>query len=135
MKTQKIFIGYACVLFFLVSVVASCNGGDQRNKPYTPLYVYFNPLKLDMNMEKLMPYFVNYPNDWAKMGLRDYPMSMNFQYSYPAWGITGSSQYAFLANGRLVEQRRTSLNVGGEPDLMSSRMNMTAIQTLLKSTL
>ena len=27
----------------------------------------------DMNAEHLMPYFVNYPTDWAKMGLRNYP--------------------------------------------------------------
>ena len=46
------------------------------------------------------------------MGLRDYPMTVTYEYSYPAWGVTGSSQYAFLSNGRLSEQRRTSFNVG-----------------------
>lgn len=113
MRALKFFIGYACAFFFMAGIVISCDSGGKNNaKPYTPLYVYFNPLQLDMSMETLMPYFVNYPTDWAKMGLRDYPMTVTYEYSYPAWGVTGSSQYAFLSNGRLSEQRRTSFNVG-----------------------
>lgn len=113
MRALKFFIGYACAFFFMAGIVISCDSGSKNNdKPYTPLYVYFNPLQLDMSMETLMPYFVNYPTDWAKMGLRDYPMTVTYEYSYPAWGVTGSSQYAFLSNGRLSEQRRTSFNVG-----------------------
>lgn len=113
MRALNFFIGYACAFFFMAGIVISCDSGGKHNdKPHTPLYVYFNPLQLDMSMETLMPYFVNYPTDWAKMGLRDYPMTVTYEYSYPAWGVTGSSQYAFLSNGRLSEQRRTSFNVG-----------------------
>ena len=113
MRALKSFIGYACAFFFMAGIVISCDSGGKNNdRPYTPLYVYFNPLQLDMSMETLMPYFVNYPTDWAKMGLRDYPMTVTYEYSYPAWGVTGSSQYAFLSNGRLSEQRSTSFNVG-----------------------
>lgn len=66
MKTLKIFTGYAFVFLFMASI-AGCNGDDKHNnKPYTPLHVYFNPLQLDMSMETLIPYFVNYPTDWAK---------------------------------------------------------------------
>lgn len=111
MKTLLYYLGKTCVFFLMTGIMASCDSGH-NDKPHTPLYVYFNPLKLDMNMETLMPYFVNYPTDWAKMGLRDYPMTLTYEYSYPAWGITGSSQYAFLSDGRLSEQRRTSFNVG-----------------------
>lgn len=113
MKTLKIFIVYACVFFFMAGIVASCDSGGKHNdKPHTPLYVYFNPLQLDMSMETLMPYFVNYPTDWAKMGLRNYPMMITYEYNNAAWGITTASQYIFLANGCLSEQRRTSFNVG-----------------------
>lgn len=85
MRALKFFIGYACAFFFMAGIVISCDSGGKNNdKPYTPLYVYFNPLQLDMNMETLMPYFVNYPTDWAKMGLRDYPMTVTYEYSYPA---------------------------------------------------
>lgn len=112
MKTLKIFTGYALVFLFMASM-AGCNGGDKHNnKPYTPLYVYFNPLQLDMSMETLMPYFVNYPTDWAKMGLRNYPMLMTYEYNNAAWGVTASTAYVFHPNGRLSEQRRTSFNVG-----------------------
>lgn len=121
MKTWKVLMGYACACALTAGMVISCDGGGRHNdKPHTPLYVYFNPLRLDMSVETLMPYFVNYPTDWAKMGLRDRPMTLTYEYSYPAWGITGSSQYAFLSNGRLSEQRRTSLNVGADGfDVMS----------------
>ena len=86
MRALKFFIGYACAFFFMAGIVISCDSGGKNNdKPYTPLYVYFNPLQLDMSMETLMPYFVNYPTDWAKMGLRDYPMTVTYEYSYPAW--------------------------------------------------
>ena len=67
---------------------------------------------MDMNVEHLMPYFVNYPTDWAKMGLRNYPKLITYEYHDAAWGVTSSSQYEFLPNGRLAEQRRTSFNVG-----------------------
>lgn len=38
----------------------------KKEEQYTPLCTYFNPLDLDMNIETLMPYFVNYSTDWAK---------------------------------------------------------------------
>lgn len=116
--------GLSCLL--LLSTV-SC-GNDKSSQPYTPLQVYFDPVRVDMNVEELMPYFVNYPTDWAKMGLRGYPRVVTYEYHNAAWGVTSTSQYEFLPNGRLSEQRRTSFNVG-QPDLMSFRMNTTAIPT------
>lgn len=56
----------ALSLFGLLTLgTASCNSSDESNQPYTPLQVYFDPVRVDMNMEELMPYFVNYPMDWA----------------------------------------------------------------------
>lgn len=46
------------------------------------------------------------------MGLRSHPMMVTYKYNNTAWGITATSQYVFLANGRLSEQRRTSFSVG-----------------------
>ena len=110
---KQLFSQGLALLLILASSLTSCNpSGDEKDKRYTPLHVYFNPLQLDMNMETLMPYFVNYPTDRAKSGLRNFPMTVTYEYNYPDWGITGASQYVFLANGRLSEQRRTSFNVG-----------------------
>lgn len=112
MKTKRMVQGFVLMFVLVVSVTGCHPSVEERNKQHTPLHVYFNPLKLDMNVEDLVPYFVNYPTDWAKMGLRKHPMIMTYQYSYPDWGITGVSQYVFHVNGRLSEQRRTSFNVG-----------------------
>ena len=46
------------------------------------------------------------------MGLRGYPRVVTYEYHNAAWGVTSTSQYEFLPNGRLSEQRRTSFNVG-----------------------
>ena len=110
MKTLQ-FIQSISLSCLLAMGAASCGNGE-NSQPYTPLQVYFEPVRMDMNVEHLMPYFVNYPTDWAKMGLRNYPKLLTYQYHYPAWGVSGSSQYEFLPNGRLSEQRRTSFNVG-----------------------
>ena len=72
----------ALSLFGLLTLgTASCNSSDESNQPYTPLQVYFDPVRVDMNMEELMPYFVNYPTDWAKMGLRGYPKQVSYDLS------------------------------------------------------
>ena len=110
MKTLQ-FIQSISLSCLLVIGAASCNSGE-NSQPYTPLQVYFEPIRMDMNVEHLMPYFVNYPSDWAKMGLRNYPKLITYEYHDAAWGVTSSSQYEFLPNGRLAEQRRTSFNVG-----------------------
>lgn len=101
------------LLFIFASSLTSCNQSSEENdKPYTPLYAYFNPLDLDMSMEKLMPYFVNYPSDWVKMGLRSHPMIVTYHYNNSAWGVSGDVKYTFLANGRLSQHTRPSTNVG-----------------------
>ena len=47
---------------------------------YSPIWLYFNPLKAysyDM-YSSYLPYFVNYPDDWAKLGLRNRPMAIKY---------------------------------------------------------
>lgn len=121
MKSLRHFLFRALTALCVVGAMAGCGDRDQAaDRLYTPLYVYFNPLQLDMNVETLMSYFVNYPTDWEKMGLRGYPMMLSYEYSYPAWGITGASNYVFLPEGHLSEQQRTSFNVGSTGfDVMS----------------
>lgn len=125
----------ALSLFGLLTLgTASCNSSDESNQPYTPLQVYFDPVRVDMNMEELMPYFVNYPTDWAKMGLRGYPKQVSYDYHNAAWGVTYTSQYEFLSNGRLSEQRRTSFNVGASGfDVISYEYDSRSNLTLIKS--
>ena len=107
------FLKVFCLSSILMTSLASCNQKSGENdKPYTPLYVYFNPLELDMKMETLMPYFVNYPSDLAKMGIRKHPMNVTYEHTSSAWGITTMFQYVFLIDGNLSEYRRTSFNVG-----------------------
>lgn len=107
------FLKVFCLSSILMTSLASCNQKSGENdKPYTPLYVYFNPLELDMKMETLMPYFVNYPSDLTKMGIRKHPMNVTYEHTSSAWGITTMFQYVFLIDGHLSEYRRTSFNYG-----------------------
>ena len=46
----------------LTALLSACSESRlfKKEEQYTPLCTYFNPLDLDMNIETLMPYFVNY---------------------------------------------------------------------------
>lgn len=48
----------------------------------------------------------------GKNGIERLPDDSDLRIQLSCLGVTGSSQYAFLSNGRLSEQRRTSFNVG-----------------------
>ena len=76
------------ILPFLILTVGlaltSCGGNgaktnaveaDETGKLYTPISVYFNPLKASNYdfYSSYLPYFVNYPDDWTKMGLHERP--------------------------------------------------------------
>lgn len=67
----------------LTALLSACSESRlfKKEEQYTPLCTYFNPLDLDMNIETLMPYFVNYSTDWAKMGLRSHPMMVTYKYT------------------------------------------------------
>lgn len=112
MRTMQFLKGF-CLLSILMISMAGCDlNSGENDRQYTPLCIYFNPLKLDMKMENLMPYFVNYPTDLAKMGLRKHPMNVTYEHTSSAWGITTIFQYVFLTDGNLSEYRRTSFNYG-----------------------
>lgn len=112
MKAIRFFKEFCFLSILMISLTGCKKNSGEYDKPYTPLYIYFNPLKLDMNLETLMPYFVNYPSDWAKMGLKKHPMNVTYEYTSTAWGITTIQQYIFLTNGHLSEKRGTSFHVG-----------------------
>lgn len=46
----------AVALSCLLSIGAASCGSEESNQPYTPLQVYFDPVRVDMNAEHLMPY-------------------------------------------------------------------------------
>ena len=105
----------------LTALLSACSESRlfKKEEQYTPLCTPSNdrnPTESEytgkMDIKAYMPYFVNYSTDWAKMGLRSHPMMVTYKYNNTAWGITATSQYVFLANGRLSEQRRTSFSVG-----------------------
>lgn len=116
----------AVALSCLLSIGAASCGSEESNQPYTPLQVYFDPVRVDMNAEHLMPYFVNYPTDWAKMGLRNYPKLVTYEYHNAQWGVTSTSQYEFLPTA-VYPNSGALLSMWVQPDLMSFRMNITAI--------
>ena len=63
---------YLCLISALL---AACSGGRlfNKEKKYTPLYVYYNPLNYNQNYdfaESFYPDYINYPDDRVKYGLR-----------------------------------------------------------------
>ena len=96
-----------------LAVMAGCGKEEQKSDPYTPLFVYFYPLNLDVSITNLMPYFVNYPTDCDKMGLRGRPMTVTYEDYNQAWNITSVAQYTFCRDGDLLMQAR-SLLTGNE---------------------
>lgn len=112
MKKLKFLPGIVLVGLFL-AVMAGCGKEEQKSDPYTPLFVYFYPLNLDVSITNLMPYFVNYPTDCDKMGLRGRPMTVTYEDYNQAWNITSVAQYTFCRDGDLLMQAR-SLLTGNE---------------------
>ena len=98
------FLHLFCSVALVVPLcLAGCQSqvGEEKERPFTPLYVYFDPLnlKLTMTMEALMPFFVNYPNDWTKMGLRGNPSTLTYSFTDP-FG-TGNYVTKFSESGRM----------------------------------
>ena len=90
-----------------VTVFAACSGGGQMEKErkYTPVYLYFNPIDPDLRSPKMaidlsplggFSQFVNYPNDWAKYGLRGNVSKIQFVFK----GFNGAER-VFDNAGRL----------------------------------
>ncbi len=86
----------------------SCSGGigstgREVDKMYSPISVYFNPLQnSDYDQySSYFPYFVNYPDDWAKMGLHNRPVSVKYV-GYDHWTNTESFLgYYFNIDGNI----------------------------------
>lgn len=103
MKKLK-FLPVIVIVGLLLGVVAGCDKKKKGSDPYTPLFVYFYPLNLDVNITKLLPYFVNYPTDRDKMGLRDCPMTVTYEHYSKTWDVTTTNEYMFLSDGNLIKQ-------------------------------
>lgn len=63
---------YLCLISALL---AACSGDRlfKKEKKYTPLYVYYNPLNYNQDYdfaESFYPDYINYPDDRIKYGLR-----------------------------------------------------------------
>ena len=117
-----------------MTLLVGCAGGGlfEKEKKYTPLYVYYSPLQPDLSLlaednfspSVNYPYFVNYPNDRMKHGLRGNVAAV--QYSYPSSSsikailtfdrsgkITSDGMYNFVydAVGRLEGRKKAHFSL------------------------
>ena len=71
---------YLCLISALL---AACSGDRlfKKEKKYTPLYVYYNPLNYNQNYdfaELFYPDYINYPDDRIKYGYLLMPVLNTF---------------------------------------------------------
>lgn len=117
-----------------MTLLVGCAGGGlfEKEKKYTPLHVYYSPLQPDLSLlaednfspSVNYPYFVNYPNDRMKHGLRGNVAAV--QYSYPSSSsikailtfdrsgkITSDGMYNFVydAVGRLEGRKKAHFSL------------------------
>lgn len=84
---------------------------DEPEKMYSPICVYFDPLQNIVydQYSAYFPYFVNYPDDWAKIGLHNRPIDMTYT-STDSWtGRRFSIKYYFNTLGQLVSINNSAL--------------------------
>lgn len=117
-----------------ITLFAGCSGGRlfEKEKKYTPLYVYYSPLQPELSLlsednfspSVNYPYFVNYPDDRTKHGLRGSVATI--RYSYPSspsiratlafdksGKITNDGMYNFVydAAGRLEGRKKSHFSL------------------------
>lgn len=105
---------YVCLILIFASLLLSCKKGNNENKVeklYSPIWLYFNPLKAYSydQYSSYLPYFVNYPDDWAKMGLHNRPIAIKYS-DIDGW--TNRSFYIcyrFNMSGNLYEIENSAL--------------------------
>ena len=88
--------------FVLITVLSGCSGNIEQDKPYTPLYLYYNQLEIDKNLTSYFPYFVNYPTDWSKMGLKGSPSDVKYFTGIQEFGQEIYFLYQFMNSGKLL---------------------------------
>lgn len=101
MKKTLLLYAIASVLF------TDCSDSKlfEKEKMYTPLYVYYNPLPSTFSIEQdgfpesYYPDFVNYPNDRVKHGLRNNVSLVRYSLS----DNNGGAEYIFDAEGKLKQ--------------------------------
>ncbi len=96
----------------MATVFVSCAGGTSGNETAddsvkvlcSPISLYLNPLQnSDYDYySSYLPYFVNYPDDWAKMGLHGRPSSVKYSSEDHWTGGAVSVTYSFNGIGNLV---------------------------------
>lgn len=64
---------FCAAITALLFTACSGSGMFEKEKKYTPLYVYYNPLNYNQDYdfaESFYPDYINYPDDRIKYGLR-----------------------------------------------------------------
>lgn len=90
-----------------MTLLAACSGSGlfEKEKKYTPLYVYYNPLAqifpvMDTDFpESDYPDFINYPNDRVKHGLRNNVSLVRYAF----YNNNGGAEYLFDTEGKLKQ--------------------------------
>lgn len=95
------------LLICAITLLAACSGGGlfEKEKKYTPLYVYYNPLAQIFPVmhtdfpESDYPDFINYPNDRVKHGLHNNVSLVRYAF----YNNNGGAEYLFDTEGKLKQ--------------------------------
>lgn len=113
------------VLFAIVGISIatgnwSCGSKSQEEsgneQVYTPISLYLNPLRYGDNLaySEYFPLFVNYPTDWAKCGLKNFPMDVSYDHYDVNWGASYAEKGWFNTRGQLVKTLNTGWGKGND---------------------
>ena len=112
--TTRILGGFLLALGLICGGCASTSGEDEAERLYTPVALYFNPLEYICPYEwvKYFPIFENYPDDWAKYGLKGTPLDVHNEFKDVSWGVSYKLIAIFDQDGKLYSTLNTAWKFG-----------------------
>lgn len=98
------------------SCVSNSKEESGNEQVYTPISLYLNPLRYGDNLaySEYFPLFVNYPTDWAKCGLKNFPIDVCYDHYDVSWGASYAEKGWFNTRGQLVKTLNTGWGKGND---------------------
>lgn len=91
--------------FYTVSGLWGCAAfSEEEQQVYTPICLYFDPLNYGYigAYAQYFPLFENYPTDWAKCGLKNYPKQIDYYSHDETYGNGFGGKVVFNQRGQLL---------------------------------